>query len=221
MAEERLRRTLWLGAAVLSPAVPLQAYFAGNWYSILHAYSLGMFCGIVSYVYFANTLILSARIRCFDRWFGHDRVMVFHGRLAGVAFAFACAHAVFKYLYFGLGTAQVNLGIAALALFAAVGLATVLFMVGNPLHRIAAMAALRDFGVRRLGLDYSRLKLFHNLTAPALALVTAHVLMASPTAETKARLGLMGAWGAAALLVHFYHKGKVEPDERGRGREPL
>jgi predicted ferric reductase len=206
MAGKRLQRTLWLGAAALCPAAPLQSYFAGNWYSILHIYSLGMFCGIVSYVYFANTLILSARIRCFDRVFGHDRVMLFHGRLAGVAFACACAHAVFKCLYLAPGTVQVTLGIAALALFATVGLATVLFMVGNPLHRIAAMAALRAFGVRRLGFDYSRLKLFHNLTAPALALVTAHALMASPTAETRARLGLMGAWGAMALLVHFYHK---------------
>jgi predicted ferric reductase len=206
MLSERLQRTLWLGAAMLCPAVPLQAFFAGNWYSILHSYSLGMFCGIVSYVYFANTLILSARIRCIDRLFGHDRVMVFHGRLAGVAFVLGGAHGVFKYVYFGLGTVQIDLGIAALALFATVGLATVLFMVGNPLHRMAAMAALRAFGVRRLGLDYSRLKLFHNLTAPALALVTAHVLMASPTAETRVRLGLMGAWGATALLVHFYHK---------------
>jgi predicted ferric reductase len=206
MTGERLRRILWLGAAVLCPAIPLQAYFAGNWYSILHSYSLGMFCGILSYVYFANTLILATRIRCFDRLFGHDRVMVFHGRLAGVAFVFAGAHAVFKYLYFGPGTVQINIGIAALAIFAAVGLATVLFMLGNPLHQITAMAALRTFGVRRLGFDYSRLKLFHNLTAPALALVTAHVLMASPTAETRSRLWLMGAWGAAALLGHFYHK---------------
>jgi predicted ferric reductase len=206
MPRERLQRPLWLAAAVLCPAIPLHAYFAGNWYSILHSYSLGMFCGIVSYVYFANTLILSARIRCIDRLFGQDRVMVFHGRLAGAAFAFAFAHAFFKYLYIGLGTVQLNIGIAALALFAAVGLATILFMVGNPLHRIAAMAALRAFGARRLGFDYSRLKLFHNLTAPALALVTAHVLMASPTTETRARLGLMGAWGAAALLVHFHHK---------------
>jgi predicted ferric reductase len=206
MARERWQRTLWLGAAVLSPAVPLQAYFAGNWYSILHRYSLGMFCGIVSYVYFANTLILSARFRGIDRLFGHDRVMVFHGRLAGAAFAFAFAHAVLKYLYSGPGTIQINIGMAGLALFAAVGLATVLFMVGHPRHRIEAMAALRAFGVRRLGLDYSRLKLFHNLTAPALALVTAHVLMASPTAETKARLGLMGAWGVTALLIHFCHK---------------
>jgi predicted ferric reductase len=206
MPWERWQRSLWLGAAVLCPAVPLQAYFAGNWYAILHSYSLGMFYGIVSYVCFANTLILSARIRCLDRLFGHDRVMVFHGRLAGTAFACACAHAVFKYLYFGLGTTQVTLGIAALSLFAAVGLVTVLFMVGNPLHRIRAMAALRAFGVRRFGLDYSRLKLFHNLSGPALALVTAHVLMASPTAETRARLGLMGAWGVLALLVHFHHK---------------
>ncbi|MBP7830689.1 MAG: hypothetical protein KA248_12305 [Kiritimatiellae bacterium] len=206
MAGERWQRILWLGAAVLCPAAPLQAYFAGNWYSILHSYSLGMFCGIVSYVYFANTLILSARIRGIDRLFGHDRVMVFHGRMAGAALAFGFAHAVFKYLFSAPGTVQTTLGILALGLFSAVSLVTVLFMVGNPLHRIAPVAALREFGARRLGFDYSRLKLFHNLTAPALALATAHVLMASPTAETRARLGLMGAWGAVALLVHFYHK---------------
>ena len=206
MAGERLRRALWLGVAVLCPAVPLQAYFAGNWYSILHSYSLGMFCGIVSYVYFANTLILSARIRYFDRLFGHDRVMLFHGWLAGAALVLACAHVGFKSGFIAYGTAHINLGIAALALFAAVGLVTVLFMVGNPLHRIGALAALRAFGVRRLGFDYSRLKLFHNLTAPALALATVHVLMAAPTAETQARLWLMGAWGAMALLVHFHHK---------------
>jgi predicted ferric reductase len=165
-----------------------------------------MFCGIVSYVYFANTLILSARIRCLDRLFGQDRVMVFHGRLAGAAFVCAFAHVVFKCLYSASVTVQTTIGIVALALFAAVGLTTVLFMVGNPLHRIAAMASLRAFGVRRLGFDYSRLKFFHNLTAPALALVTAHVLLASSTAETKARLRMMGAWGATALLVYFYHK---------------
>jgi predicted ferric reductase len=206
MDKERGQRALWLGAAALCPALPLQAYFAGNWYSILHGYSLGMFCGIVSYVYFANTLILAARIRSLDRRFGHDRVMAFHGRLAGVAFVFAGAHAVFKTLHAGLGTPQITLGIAALALFSVVGLATLLFMVGNPLHRIPALAALRAFGARRLGLDYSRLKGFHNLTAPAFALVTAHVLLAAPTAETRLRLGVMGAWGVAALLVHFHHK---------------
>ncbi|NCA81375.1 MAG: hypothetical protein EOM72_01325 [Opitutae bacterium] len=206
MAGERLRRALWLGAAVLGPAIPLQAYFAGNWYSILHSYSLGMFCGIVSYVYFANTLILSARIRSFDRLFGHDRVMVFHGGLAGAALVLVGAHVGFKSGFFEFGTGQIQFGVAALALFAAVGLVTVLFMVGNRLHRIGALAALRAFGVRRLGFDYSRLKLFHNLTAPALALATAHVLMAAPTAETRARLWLMGAWGATALLVHVHHK---------------
>ena len=206
MAGERWRRALWAGVALFCPAIPLQAYFAGNWYSILHRYSLGMFCGIVSYVYFANALILSARIPGLDRLFGHDRVMVFHGRLAGAAFVLACAHAGFKSGFFEFDTDQIHFGIAALGLFAVVGLATILFMVHTPLHRIAGMVRLREFGARRLGCDYSRVKLFHNLAAPALALATVHVLMAAPTAETRGRLALMGAWGAAALLFYAYHK---------------
>jgi len=206
MAGERWLRALWLSVAVLCPAVPLHAYFAGNWYSILHSYSVGMFCGIVSYVYFANTLILSARIRFLDRLFGHDRVMVFHGQMAGVAFVLACAHTIFKCIYFAPGTFQTALGIAALAMFATVGMAAGLLMAGNPRLRIATMAALRALGVRRPDPDYSRLKFIHNLTVPALALVTAHVLMAAPTAETRVRLGIMGAWGAVALLVYFCHK---------------
>jgi len=65
---------------------------------------------------------------------------------------------------------------------------------------------LRAFCVRRIGFDYSRLKLFHNVTAPAMALVTVHVLMAAPTAETRARLGLMAGWGGLSLLLWCGHK---------------
>ena len=206
MSAERLRRSVWLGTALLCPVIALQAYFAGGWYSILHSYSLGMFFGIVSYVCLANTLIISARIRYFDRLFGHDRVMVFHGRLAGVALVFAFAHAVLKTAYYGLEGAQVSLGIAGLTLFTAVAVVTVLFMVGNILHRIRAMAVLRAFFVERCGFDYTRLKLFHNLTAAALAVITIHVLMASATAETWVRSGIVAGWGVVSLSLYLYHK---------------
>ncbi len=204
---ERLGRVFWLGVALFSPALPLHAYFAGNWYSIGHSYSLGMFAGVASYVTFANALVLSARVPLFDRLFGHDRVMAFHGYLAAAAIVLAFAHVVFKAVFgLDLGMGHVQAGLAALALFAIVAAVTLLLMIESSLHRLRPLAALRARLIRRRAFDYTRLKRFHNLTALALALVTVHVLRAAATAENRLRLGVMGAWGTAALAAYAYHK---------------
>ena len=191
-------RVVWIAVALLSPAIPLQAYLTGSWHAILHSYSLAMFFGIVSYVYFANALILAARARHFDRLFGHDRVLVFHGRLAGAALLSALLHAGFKTAYSGLGTLQVTLGIVGLALFVAVAVLTTLFMAGDLIGHLPGVARLRALSARVRLLDYSRFKYVHNLMAAALAVILVHVALASPTAETTTRLALTGAWGGVA-----------------------
>lgn len=202
----RALRAAWIGIALLSPALPLHAYLAGGgWASLLHSYSLGMFFGLVSYVYFANTLILATRLRHFDRLFGHDRVLVFHGRLAGLALLCAVLHAGFKTAYYGLGPAHVTLGIIGLALFAVVAAMTVLFMTDSPIVQFPGLTRLRAFAARSRRLDYSRLKNLHNLMAAALAVILIHVALAAPTAETTRRLALTGAWGGIALLFYARH----------------
>jgi predicted ferric reductase len=203
----RIEKSLWILVAILSPLIALQSYFAGNWYSALHSYSLGMLCGVTSYVYFCNALFLSARIRYFDRLYGHNNVLRFHGWLALTALLAAIAHFLLKTHYFTEYTFQMILGLAGGALFAIITLVTILFMARTPLHRIPALERLRAAVSRgRLG-DYSLLKLFHNGTSIAAAIIAVHVLLSAATAENAIRMGISGGWAALALGAYVWHKG--------------
>jgi predicted ferric reductase len=201
-----IEKTLVTGLGITCPAVPLYLYFAGNWYAVLHSYSIGMALGITAYSYFLLTLIVSARIRYLDRLFGHDSVLVFHRSLAITAVLLALGHAVFKKIYAFVPTFQTLLGIAALSVFGNVALITALLMVRGVQHRLGFIAKLKSTIVRRGRLDYSQLKLFHNITSLAAVAVAVHVGLASATRENRARMGFMGIWAAAALALYVYHK---------------
>ncbi|MFP4417924.1 MAG: hypothetical protein ACLFSB_11695 [Chitinispirillaceae bacterium] len=194
-----------LAAAMLSPALPLHLYFAGNWYSILHDYSLGMAFGIVSYWYFLMTLVIAARLPFLDRLYGHDRVMIAHGHIAGVAVVLAFVHYWFKLDYADYTVMQVKLGVAGMGIFVAVAILTHLFMIEGRVQRIKPFNHLRRFAVKRLGADYSRVKLLHNAVSVATVLIIIHVLTAYSTAESAGRMWLMGGAGAAAIAVYLYH----------------
>ncbi|MBD3315631.1 MAG: hypothetical protein GF344_07585 [Chitinivibrionales bacterium] len=201
-----LRKAFWPLVALLSPIVALSIYFAGNWYSLLHDYSLGMVLGIFSYGYFLNALIISSRIRFFDRRYGHVDVLVFHGYLAVVAMLFAVGHRLLKSAYYREMSTQIGFGVVGFYLFLAVVALSVLFMDNRLLRRLKPFVALRRFGVGVLRLDYSLLKLFHNATSVAALLVTVHVLMASSTREDPLRIALMGGWAGVAGLMYLHHK---------------
>ncbi|MBN2685110.1 MAG: hypothetical protein JXR40_07510 [Pontiellaceae bacterium] len=191
---------------LLSPFLPMVVYFSGNWYSILHSYSIGMVFGIFSYGYFLNTLILSARIPIFDRIFGQDRVMVLHGYLASLALLFAGIHAAFKISFYFALTRQTLLGFASLAIFAAVIVVTLTAMVSGRLQRIPFMQKLRTWLTAKSLFDYSKLKLFHNLTSVAALLAAIHVFMAYSTKESQTRINIMNGWAATALALYIWHK---------------
>ncbi len=209
VAAVRAQRVLWPTAAVLLPLVPLQAYFAGEWGGLEGAHGLGKFFGILSFAYFAGTLVLAARIRLFDRLYGHDRVMVFHRLMALAAICCAAAHGILKSMSYGVGgllSVQAFLGIAASSLFDTIAVVTVVFMTGDLLGHAGAFARLRTVAAKAWGFDYSRLKLFHNLTALAMALVTTHILMASSTAGDAARTVTVGVVGGLGLIAYVCHK---------------
>ncbi len=199
-------RPFWIIFALLSPLIPLQSYFAGNWYSVLHSYSLGMVFGAISYVYLLNALIITARMRHFDRLYGHNNVIIFHGYLALVALCCAIAHYVLKTQYFTEYTIQMIIGLVGMVIFLTIAAMSIMFMTKNPLHRIAALDRLRSAVTRTRIADYSVLKLFHNGTALASAVIAVHVLLSAATAENVWRMSITGAWAGAALLAYAWHK---------------
>jgi predicted ferric reductase len=206
MQNKKLLAGIWAGFGLLMPVIPLWFYFSGNWYSLFHSYSLGMVFGIFSYGYFLNTLMLSARIPFFDRIFGHDRVMVFHGYYASLGLIFAVFHYIFKEMFSVEPSAQIILGSAAFAIFLSVIAVTSLLMITGIMQLIPVIAKLKQFLSRTWIGDYSKLKLFHNTVFIAAVLLALHVYMASSTQESLARMWIMGVWACITLAVYIYHK---------------
>jgi len=202
----RFWKLFWVFTVILSPALPLQLYFGGSWYSIFHSYSLGMFFGIVSYVYFFFTLIAASRIRFFDRLYGHDKVLVFHGYMALAALVFSVLHYIFKTMFFKENTVQIVIGATGLILFLLISVLTIFFMVNMPVHRIKIIRKFKNYFVYHFGFDYSLLKLFHNFTALAFLLITVHILGASATLEVTSRIIAVGTCSSLALFTFINHK---------------
>lgn len=206
MSSGTIKRLCGILAAVLVPLPAVLLFFHGNWYSFFHSYSLAMFFGIFSYGYFCVALMLSARLRILDRLYGHDRVLVFHGIIAGLALLAAFLHVFFKREFIAGYNQQIILGMAGLSLFVLVILFTVVFMVQTPLNRFFVTAWVLKRINELCPIDYSVLKLLHNLTSLALLLIVIHVLLAWPVQENMTRTWLMGGMGVAALVVFVFHK---------------
>lgn len=201
-----LKRILFAVVALLGVALPLQLYFAGNWYSLLHSYSVGMVFGLAAYWYGGIALLLAVRLPFLDRLYGQDRLMRVHARMATLAIAFAVGHLYYKLDYSDSSAVQTRLGLLSLLLFFTVGLVAHLLMARGPQHALALLDRLRRRALRSIPFDYSRLKLFHNAAALAWVVVTLHLLLATSTAESGVRLWGMGLLGAAVTAFYLYHK---------------
>ena len=184
---------IWRPVILLSPVVPVLLYFRGNWYGLAEPYSLSMMIGIFAYVYFMNALILSTRLRFLDSIAGHDKVMIFHRKLALTAIILAFFHGAVKGLVFPLGESPALLGIVAFGI-----------------SLIAALAALLFMRIRPDGSpgfpDYNLVKKGHNILAPAALLVGVHVLLAYSTTEMWSRILVMALWNLVALGLWIRHK---------------
>lgn len=201
-----LKRMLMLAACVVYPLAAVSMFFYGNWYSFFHSYSLAMFFGLTSYCYFSLSLVLSARWKPLDRLFGHDRLIVYHAIISTIALVCGVLHAVLKFVYFPEPTFQSILGVAGLGIFLSVILITVILMLTTPVDRIWPFSLLLAWAKKRIHIDYTRLKTFHNLTAPAFVLIIIHVILAYPVQETAGRTAAVGISGLAAVLFYVYHK---------------
>jgi predicted ferric reductase len=199
-------RILFAAVVLLGVVLPLQLYFGGNWYSLLHGYSLGMVLGIGAYWYGGIAMLLALRLPFLDRLYGQDRLMQIHGRVASLAIGCGVAHLLFKLDYSDSSALQTRLGFLALLLFVLVGVVAHLLMVHGPQHALGGLDALRRRVLRTVPFDYSRLKLFHNAAALAWVVVTLHLLLATSTAESALRLWGMGALGAVVTALYLYHK---------------
>jgi predicted ferric reductase len=199
-------RFFWLAVFFLSPLVPIAMYFHRQWWTFFHSWSYAMVAGIFAFGWINNQFILAARIKYFDRIFGLDRIMRFHGNMGIIIALLIVAHAALKSLYIFERNLQIILGVLATQIFMAVIVVSVLFFSSTFLMRLQPLRRLRQFSARKLRLQYQHLRLFHNLSVVAAALVAGHVVLASSTAETLSRQIVMAGWFGVALVMYVDHK---------------
>jgi predicted ferric reductase len=202
----RFERPFWVLAYLVSPVIPLSFYFAGNWFSFFHSWSLSMTFGIIAYVWFLNQFIVAARPSYWDRLYGLDRMYRFHGYMAIVATLFVIAHIVLKRLTFPVITAQQAVGAAAFFVFIVVIIATVFFMIDSWVTRIRPLDRLKRVAAEKWRWQYHQLKRFHNLVVIAALLAMAHVLMAFSTLESFSRISVMAVWFVGTVGWYGWHK---------------
>lgn len=197
-------KLLLLLLILLHPLILLQGYMSGNWYSILHDYSLGIVFGVFSYGYMVISLMLATRIRFFDRLFGQDKVIKIHSHLATVAIFLGFVHHQLKESYFSELSLQISMGQAAMYLALLIATVTVVFMVGRFRFPLPGLQAVHQWGRKFSLLDYDKLKLFHNLFSLVLVFLIIHVYLSSSTQESTLRIVTMGGWGALGIFRYSY-----------------
>lgn len=205
-ARQRFERPFWVFVYLVSPVIPLSFYFAGNWFSFFHSWSLSMTFGIIAYVWYLNQFIVAARPSYWDRLYGLDRMYRFHGYMAIAATLFVVAHIVLKRLTFPVVTAQQAVGAAAFFVFFIVIIATILFMIDSWVTRSRPLDRLKRHAAEKWRWQYHQLKRFHNLVVVAALLVMAHVLMAFSTLESFARISVMVIWFVGTVGWYGWHK---------------
>jgi len=208
-------RPFWVILYILSPAAALIPYFAGNWGSFFHSWSLSMTFGIIGYIWYLNQFIIAARPAYWDRLYGLDGMYRFHGYMAIFATVAVFAHVVLKRLVYPVVTLQQIFGIAAVVIFVAVVIASLLFMVESRIGRLRPLARLKRYAAERWRWQYHHLKRFHNLVVAAAFLVLAHVLLAFSTLESFLRISVMAGWFVVALGLYLHHK-VIRPARDGR-----
>ncbi len=199
-------RFFWIALYILSPVIPIAFYFAGNWFSFFHGYSISMTFGIVAYIYYLNQFIVAARPGYWDRLYGLDRMYKFHANMAITATLFAIGHGVMKSVYFPVLTVQLALGSIAFLVFFLVVVVSLVFMVENSLSKLKPIRRLKNVAANKWRWHYHRLKTFHNLVVLAMFAVLAHVLLAFSTLETFVRIVLMALWFTVSLGYYIWHK---------------
>lgn len=203
----RKNSRFWPIAAWVFPVLPALSFYWNRWDAFLNPYGAAMFFGFLGLFYFLNALILSTRIRYFDRLYGQGRVLSLHTKMAAAALILILVH---RYLKLADGdivpTTQIMVGKIALIALIAIMTVTVIFMVKNPLHRLTIF---RRFGVlirSHSNFDFSKMKILHILLPIAGLAVAAHVLLAASIAGFRVHMIIPAAYLLCALGLYIQFK---------------
>jgi predicted ferric reductase len=209
LKKQRLKKVskliLAISAAVLIPvAILLQMYFGGNWYTLFHSYSLGMFFGLIAWIFFCVTLLLSSRLSVLDRLFGQDQLIIMHRYTASYGLCAAMIHGIFKLQFFSDMTMQFVTGIWGYFIIFSLSLLSIAVMSKSIFDKHILVASVKK--MVRAKIRYSKMKFIHNALPIALLVIMIHIIAAASTSENVFRELFILSTGVSVLYLWFFHE---------------
>ncbi len=202
----KFKKFVFLLLYFLCPIILIYLYFSRNWYAITDLWSLAMVAGLIACSIFLNQFILSARIKMLDRTFGLDKILKFHGTITICADLLLIFHVVLKLQFFFDFNLQFYLGITAISIFFIVIFITTLLMVKTYTESINIFKRISSFILKKTGLQYQNIKLFHNLTFIAIIIIAVHITLASSTQESNLRIYFILGWLVIVSMIYLKNK---------------
>ncbi|MCO7174976.1 FAD-binding oxidoreductase [Sporolactobacillus kofuensis] len=141
---------------------------------------LPMILGTIAYTWLMAELVISARPKFIERFFGLNHFYQFHGAAAIMSIMLSLLHKQLEDAIWGhfLHTVR-QIGDLALILFIVLASLSLFFMTRTIIRRIPFLETLRSFLEQKLHVDFKYSVWIHNANVIAIVLVFAHVFMLS------------------------------------------
>jgi predicted ferric reductase len=198
------KKVLFLAAYFLAPVLLIAAIYASNPGYYGSSGFLPMVLGATAYTLLNAQLILSARPKWAEAYFGLDRFYRFHGLAAIFAITAAFAHKLLEGRIFP-ESLQTNLGDLAVALFIGAAVLALLFMADTPSRLLPPLRRLRALLTRLKIGKYNVQIVLHNVNVAAVALVFVHVMLTS-SARNPLAAALYILYFGASMGFYLYHR---------------
>ncbi|MFT8364143.1 MAG: hypothetical protein ABF608_13290 [Sporolactobacillus sp.] len=169
---------------------------------------LPMLLGAAAYTWLMAELVISARPKWIEKYFGLNHFYRFHALTAIGAIVLAFLHkqledAIWREFLPLIRT----LGNDAFVLFIVLAGLSLFFMTGMLIRHIPFLAAIRRFLEKKRIIDFNLSVLIHNLNVVAILLVFLHVFILSAFYQRNLWIcGVYTIYFAIALTYYIYHK---------------
>lgn len=206
---DKIMRPVILLGYLLSPLPAIAITFLANptAYGTMKGL-LPMVLGAAAYTWLMAELVISARPKFIEKYFGLNQFYRFHALTAIGAIILSFFHKQLEdAIWRGFIPLISNLGNYAFVIFVGLAGLSLFFMTGMLIRHIPFLAAIRQFLEKKGIVDFNLSILIHNLNIVAILLVFLHVFILSAFYQKNIWIcGVYTIYFAIAFAYYVYHK---------------
>lgn len=199
-----VKKALFLTAYFLAPVLLIAGIYSSSPAYYGSSGFIPMVLGAAAYTLLNAQLVLSARPKWVERYFGLDRFYRFHSLAAMIAIALAFLHKLLEGRLFP-GSFQTKLGDMAILLFIGAAALALVFMADTLNRLFPPLKRIRLFFTRLKIGKYNIQVILHNVNVAAVVLVFVHVMLTN-SAHKPLVAALYILYFGAAIGFYLYHK---------------